>query len=74
MTNFNMISQSALEVALFAREVHAMELATRRVNDRFARETIDERKEELERSFRDLAADMGFDLVPAAAKVLAAAE
>lgn len=74
MTDFITISQGALDVALLAREVYAMELATMRSRDRFARETIDERREDLEDRFRSLAADLGFDIVPAAEKMREAAE
>lgn len=74
MTNFITVSQGALDVALLAREVYAMETATKRSCDRFARETIAERREDLDDRFRSLAADLGFDVVPAAAKVREAAE
>lgn len=74
MTDFITVSQGALDVALLAREVYAMEVATKRNCDRYARETIDERREDLEDRFRLLAADMGFDVVPAAPKVQEAAE
>lgn len=74
MTDFITISQGALDVALLAREVYAMEVATKRNCDRYARETIAERREDLEDRFKELAADLGFDVVPAAAKVLEAAE
>lgn len=74
MANLLTISNAAQDLSNAARELDAIQNAVRLANGRTLSGIIADRRHDIEEHFRSLAADLGFDVVPAAAKVREAAE
>ena len=74
MSNLLTVSNAAQDLSNAARELHAIQGAIRIANGRTLQGVIEDRQNDIVEKLAELAADLGFDVVPAAAKVLEAAE